>query len=121
MTSACATVAHALVTTVRRRRHDLAVLRSIGFTRPNTRFAVAWQATIFAIAGLVFGVPLGIVTGRVLWRRLADAYPVVYVAPLAVLALALVAPLALLVANLLAAGPAHAATRVRPAHVLRAE
>ena len=34
---AIATVAHALVTTVRRRRHEFAVLRSIGFTRRNTR------------------------------------------------------------------------------------
>ena len=33
---AIATVAHALVTTVRRRRHELAVLRSIGFTRRDT-------------------------------------------------------------------------------------
>jgi hypothetical protein len=33
----CATVAHALVTTVRRRRYDLAVLRAMGFTRPQAR------------------------------------------------------------------------------------
>jgi len=38
---ACATVAHALVSTVRRRRHDLAVLRAIGFTRRQTRGAIA--------------------------------------------------------------------------------
>jgi FtsX-like permease family len=60
---AIATVAHALVTTVRRRRHDLAVLRSIGFTRRDARVAIAWQATAIAIAGLVVGVPLGIVAG----------------------------------------------------------
>jgi hypothetical protein len=33
----------------------------------------------------------------------------------------LVAPVALAIANLLAAGPAHAATRVRPAEELRTE
>ena len=56
---AIATVAHALVTTVRRWRRDLAVLRSIGFTRGQSRVAIAWQATLLATAGVVFGVPLG--------------------------------------------------------------
>ena len=74
---ACATVAHALVTTVRRRRHDLAVLRSIGFTRRQTRGAIAWQATLLAIVGVVVGVPLGIATGRLAWRWLADDFPIV--------------------------------------------
>ena len=45
---ATATVAHALVTTVRRRRQELAVLRSLGFTRRQTRVAIAWQATLIA-------------------------------------------------------------------------
>ncbi len=118
---ACATVAHALVTTVRRRRVDLAVLRSFGFTRRQTRLAVAWQATILAALGLVVGVPLGIVAGRVVWRWVADDFPVVYVPPIEVIAIIVIVPVALLVAQLLAAGPAHAATRIRPAETLRAE
>src|SRR5262249_15349010 len=60
---AIATVAHALVTTVRRRHHDLAVLRSLGFTRHESRAAIAWQSTLLAIAGLVVGLPLGIIAG----------------------------------------------------------
>src|SRR5262249_20317538 len=60
---AIATVAHALVTTVSRRSHDLAILRSIGFTRRNSRAAIAWQATLLAVVGLVVGVPLGILAG----------------------------------------------------------
>jgi hypothetical protein len=118
---AIATVAHALVTTVRRRRHDLAVLRALGFTRRNARVAIAWQSTLIAIMGLVVGIPLGIVTGRLLWKQLAESFPVVYVPPLALVAILLVAPVAIVVANLIAAGPAHAATRIRPARVLRAE
>jgi FtsX-like permease family len=116
-----ATVAHALVTTVRRRGRDLAVLRSIGFTRRNARFAIAWQATLLTIAGLTLGVPLGIIVGRAAWKQLAEDFPVVYVPPLALLGVLAVAPVALFVANLLAAGPARAATRVRPAEVLRTE
>jgi predicted lysophospholipase L1 biosynthesis ABC-type transport system permease subunit len=118
---ACATVAHALVTTVRRRRHDLAVLRAIGFTRRQTRGAIAWQSTLLAFAGLVVGVPVGIAVGRLAWRWLADDFPIVYVPPAAVLGVLVVAGIAIAIANALAAGPAHAATRIRPAEALRVE
>ena len=118
---AVATVAHALVTTVRRRRHDLAILRSIGFTRGDARIAIVWQSTLIAIVGLVVGVPLGIIVGRVLWKQLAEDFPVAYVPPLALVGVLLVVPVAIVIANLVAAGPAHAATRIRPARVLRTE
>src|SRR6185436_6947665 len=118
---ASATVAHALVTTVRRRRHELAVMRSIGFTRGQSRVAIAWQATLIAAAGVVVGVPLGIVTGRLMWRWLAHNFPVVYVPPLAAVAVLLVVPAAIAVANLLAAWPARSAARIRPAEALRTE
>jgi hypothetical protein len=118
---ACATVAHALVTTVRRRRRDLAVLRAVGFTRRQTRGAIAWQSTLLAVAGLVVGVPVGIAVGRLAWRWLADDFPIVYVPPAALLAVLGVAAIALALANALAAGPAHAATRIRPAEALRVE
>ena len=118
---AVATVAHALVTTVRRRRRDLAILRSIGFTRGDSRLAIAWQATIIAIIGLIVGIPLGIITGRVIWKQLAESFPVAYTPPLTLVVVALVVPVAIVIANLVAAGPAHAATRIRPARVLRAE
>jgi ABC-type antimicrobial peptide transport system permease subunit len=55
------------------------------------------------------------------WRWLADEFPIVYSPPAALLAVLLVAGLALAIANALAAGPAHAATRIRPAEALRVE
>jgi hypothetical protein len=118
---AIATVAHALVTTVRRRRHDLAVLRAIGFTKRDARMAIAWQSTLIAIVGLVVGIPLGIIAGRLLWKQLAESFPVAYVPPLALLSMLLIVPVAIVIANVIAAGPAHAATRIRPARVLRTE
>jgi len=118
---AIATVAHALVTTVRRWRRDLAVLRSIGFTRGQARVAIAWQSTLLASAGVVIGVPLGIAIGRMIWRWLADSFPFVYSPPVAVVVVLLIVPAALVVANALAAGPARTAARIRPAEVLRAE
>ncbi len=118
---ASTTVAHAIVTTVRRRSRDLAILRSMGFTRRDTRLAIAWQATIIAIAGIVVGVPLGILAGRALWKQLAEHFPVVYAPPLALVAVLLVVPIALALVNFIAAAPAHAATRARPAELLRTE
>ena len=118
---AIATVGHTLVTTVRRRRHDLAILRSIGFTRRQARLAITWQATLLTIVGLVVGIPLGIVCGRLVWRWLADSFPVAYVPPLALVAMLIVIPIAIVLASVLAAPPAHAATRIRPAQALRTE
>jgi hypothetical protein len=118
---AIATVAHALVTTVRRRRHDLAIMRSFGFTARQSRLAITWQATLLAIAGVIVGVPLGLIAGRTIWRWLANDYPVVYVPPIELVAILLVIPAALLVVNAIAVGPARAAARIRPAEALRVE
>ncbi|GES22262.1 hypothetical protein Aple_051590 [Acrocarpospora pleiomorpha] len=118
---AVAAVGHALATAVRRRKHEVAVLRALGMTRPQARLIVIAQATLLALVGLLFGVPLGFALGRVLWRVVADSTPLFYSPPLALLALLLVGPAALLVANLLATWPGHLYTRLRPAHVLRAE
>jgi hypothetical protein len=117
----CAAVGHALVTCVRRRRTDFAVLRSVGFTKRQSRLSIAWQATLLAAVGVVIGVPLGVIVGRSVWRWLAHEFPVLYVPPMALVAIVLIVPLALLIANLIAAGPAHQATRVRPAETLRAD
>ncbi|NED99927.1 ABC transporter permease [Phytoactinopolyspora halotolerans] len=114
-------VGHALATAVRRRRHDLAVLRATGMTRWQTRGVVVTQATVLALAGVAIGVPLGVALGRTLWRYVADSTPVLYVPPVAVLALLLVAPVALIAANLLAAWPSQRAAGMRVGHVLRAE
>ncbi|QJY48470.1 ABC transporter permease [Pseudonocardia broussonetiae] len=114
-------VGHALATAVRRRRHDVAVLRVLGMTRRQCRAVVATQAAVLAAVGLLFGVPLGLALGRVLWRLVADITPLQYAPPVALLALLLVVPVAVLVAGALAARPGHLAARLRIGHVLRAE
>jgi ABC-type lipoprotein release transport system permease subunit len=114
-------VGHALATAVRRRAHDLAVLRALGMTQGQCRWVVVTQATVLAIIGLIFGVPLGVAIGRTVWRSVATYTPLQYVPPLAFWALVLVAPAALVIANLLAAWPGHRAARLRIAQILRAE
>jgi ABC-type lipoprotein release transport system permease subunit len=114
-------VGHALATAVRRRSHDLAVLRALGMTQWQCRWVVVTQATVLAVVGLVFGVPVGLAIGRTVWRVVADYTPIQYVPPLQVTVLLLIAPAALLVANLLAAWPGRRAARLRVAAILRAE
>ena len=112
---------HVLATAVRRRRHDLAVLRALGFGPPQVAGCVAWQAVTVALVALLVGVPLGIAAGRWSWRWVADATPLLYIPPLATAIVVLSVPAALVVAGVMAALPARRAARLRPADVLRAE
>ena len=70
---------------------------------------------------LAIGIPLGIATGRLIWEWLATTFPVVYVPPLALVSVLLAAPVAVAIANSLAAGPGHAATKLRPSEALHSE
>ncbi|HEY7360081.1 MAG TPA: ABC transporter permease, partial [Streptosporangiaceae bacterium] len=114
-------VGHALSIAVNRRRHELAVLRALGMTRRQTRMVVATQASVLAVIGLAFGVPLGVALGRAIWRLVTGFTPLAYHPPLAIWALLLIGPIALLAANTLAAWPQHHAARLRAGQVLRSE
>jgi hypothetical protein len=118
---ALGTVAHALVTSVRRRRRDLAVLKTLGFMRGQVSQTVAWQATTFALVAGLLGVPLGIAGGRWAWRVVAEQLGVAADPVVPAGSVLAIATGALLVANLVAAGPGWAAARIQPAAVLRSE
>ena len=53
-------VGQALVTAVRRRRRDLALLKTLGFDRRQVQATVAWQATTMGVVGLLVGIPIGV-------------------------------------------------------------
>jgi hypothetical protein len=110
-----------LIASVRRRRRDFALLKTLGFTRGQLAAVVAWQSTVVAVVGLVIGVPVGIAAGRWLWLAFAHELSAVPdpVIPAGSIALAVVA--ALVLANLVAALPGRAAARTPAAIVLRAE
>jgi hypothetical protein len=116
-----ATLAHSLIGSVRRRRRDLAVLKTVGFVRRQVRGAVAWQATVVAALALVVGVPVGIAAGRWAWLAFAGGLGVVPLASVPAAVALLIAPATILIANLVAAGPARSAARTAPAVVLRME
>jgi predicted lysophospholipase L1 biosynthesis ABC-type transport system permease subunit len=116
-----ATIAHALVTTIRRRRRDLAMLKTLGFTRRQVSSAIAWQASTIAVLAVVIGVPLGVALGRAAWSLLATSIGVLSEPAVAWLAVALALPILLVGANIVAAVPAWLAGRTKPAAVLRSE
>ena len=118
---AVASVAHALLTTVRRRRHDLAILKTLGFVGRQVRLTVAWQATTMMLIALAVGIPVGLAAGRWAWHIFATSLGIVPESAIPVLALVVLVPAALLVANLIAAGPGWAAARTRPSVALRSE
>ena len=110
-----------LASSVRRRRRDLALLKTLGFTQRQLAAAVAWQASVAAAIGIVVGVPIGIAVGRWLWTLFARAiyavpHPTVPAVELVVIGLG-----ALVLANLAAAIPGQIAARTSTAIVLRAE
>jgi predicted lysophospholipase L1 biosynthesis ABC-type transport system permease subunit len=113
--------AHALVSTTRRRRRDLAVLRVLGFVGGQVRSTLRWQALTVASVGLLVGVPAGVIAGRRIWSMLADAVGIVDDWSFPWLAVVLAVPAAMSVAVLLAIPTGRAAARVSPSRVLRAE
>jgi hypothetical protein len=118
---ATCTMGHALVSSIRRRRRDLAVLKTLGFVRRQVSASVAWQATSLAVTALLFGVPLGLVAGRWGWTLFARQLGIGRGTVVPVAAVLVTIPAVLAVANLVAALPARAAARTRPALVLRTE
>jgi len=115
------TVAHLLATSIRRRRRDLAILKTLGFAHGDVGRTVAWQATTLAVITLVAAVPLGIAVGRTAWRLFAEQLGVVPDVSTPVTLLALVVPATILLANVISIGPAVTAMRTHPASVLREE
>ena len=118
---AIAALASVLLSSARRRGHEFAVLRAMGMTRGNIRTVLNSQGTAIALFGLVAGVPLGIVVGRMGWQAIAERVPLSVVAPFALVAVLLLIPVTLIAANALALWPGHVTLSKRPAEDLRAE
>jgi putative ABC transport system permease protein len=118
---AALTVGHTLVTAVRRRRSDLAIMKTIGFSRGQLSSMVAWQATTYAVVACALGIPAGVALGRWAWITFAGELGVPPDVPVPLMSIVLPLAATFALANLAAALPARTAGRVRPALVLRAE
>jgi hypothetical protein len=118
---AIATLAHVLLSSVRRRRRDLAVLKTLGLTRAQVLRLVSWQATALAAAALLAGLPLGVIAGRLAWSFFANAAGVAPRPDVPLPLILLAIPATVLLANLIATWPGWTAARVHPAAALRTE
>jgi hypothetical protein len=119
--AAVLSLALTLLSLVRRRRRELALLKALGMTRGQVRGVIAWQTTLTLLIAVVVGGPLGIACGRVAWRAFAGSLGVVPIVEVPVAALVLGLAGLVLAGNLLAALPAAVAARTRPGVSLQTE
>ena len=110
-----------LIASVRRRRRDLALLKTLGFTRRQLAAVVAWQSTIAVAVGTAVGVPVGVALGRSLWDLFAGEIHVVPHPTVPALTIILIIGGAVVLANIVAAVPGRIAARTPTALLLRAE
>jgi len=118
---AVSALALTLIASVTRRRRQLALLKTLGFTRRQLAAVVAWQSTIAVGIGAAAGVPLGIALGRALWVLFASEIHVVPHPTVPGLSIGLVTVGTLVLANIVATVPGRIAARTPTALLLRAD
>lgn len=116
-----ASLVHVLFVSVARRRREVGLLKALGLVRRQIAFSVWWQTTTVALVGIVVGVPVGIIVGQAIWQAFARNLGVLPEPVVLGSVIVAVAAGTLVVANLLAIGPAVVASRSRPASLLRSE
>jgi hypothetical protein len=110
-----------LVASVRRRRHELAVLKVIGFRPRELQWSVLCQAGIVAVVGIAVGVPLGVALGRWLWTLFANEIGAVPLPVVPVFSVVVACLTALALAIALSAVPGRIAARTPAATALTPE
>lgn len=70
-------LALALSASIRRRGRELAVLRTLGFSDKQLTSAVAWHSATIVIAGLIIGIPTGVIGSAWLWHAFAQQLDIV--------------------------------------------
>ncbi len=118
---ATAALALTLGVSVRRRRQELALLKTLGFTQRQLIAAITWQASVAAVIGIAIGIPLGIIIGRGLWILFARNINAVPDPTVPTVTLVLIGAGAIVFAILVAAIPGRIAARTPTSLVLRAE
>jgi hypothetical protein len=114
-----ATLAHLLFVSVTRRRRQFALLKVLGFVRRQVSTAMCWQATTIAVIGVVFGVPTGLIVGKIVWKHFAVSLGAVPFAVVPLSTIVLLVAVIIVGGNVLALIPATLAARISPAEALR--
>jgi ABC-type antimicrobial peptide transport system permease subunit len=118
---AVVTITHTLLTSLRARRHDLAIVRALGAAPAVVRRSVHWQATLVTLVPALIGAPLGFVVGRVVFTALADDIGALSTPAFPSSGLGGVLIGVVVLANLVALWPARLARRWSTAAALRSE
>jgi putative ABC transport system permease protein len=115
------TMLHALYTSIRSRRLDVAVMKSLGANRRWITRLVHSQATLLTVVPLVIGIPLGVLGGARVFHTFVDRIGALPDPTIPTVALVAIAVGAVVLANLVALFPARRARRLPTATLLRAE
>jgi ABC-type antimicrobial peptide transport system permease subunit len=110
-----------VLTSVRQRRRQLAVLKTLGLRRRQLRAIIAWQASTILVIATLAGIPAGVAAGRWAWASFASTVGFVPVTVVPVLTLLLGSLALLATGNLLALIPAAMAAQTPTAATLRTE
>ena len=70
--AAAGTLVRTLLLSIDSRRGELAILKTLGFTRRQVGASVAWQATTIAVVAVAVGLPIGVAAGRWAWNLVAE-------------------------------------------------
>ncbi len=119
--AALLSLALTVLSLVRRRRAELALLKTLGMTRGQIRAVIGWQATLTLLIAVAVGGPLGVIGGRLAWHGFAGSLGVVPYVEVPVLAIFGGLAALVLAGDLLVMVPAALAARTRPTAGLRAE
>jgi hypothetical protein len=109
------------VTSARRRRHDFAILRTLGLLRRQLTAVTAWQVTTLTGLALLLGLPAGVAAGHWAWGLFAGNAGIPSGAITPVPLVLLMVPAAILAANAIALPSGRHCARLNPAAVLRSE
>ncbi len=116
-----AVLAQFAVASARRRRHDFAILRTLGLLRGQMIAITAWQAAAMTGLALLIGLPLGVAGGHWGWDLFAGeaGLSTAAITPLSLLLLTL--PVAIIAAIAVTLPSGRRSARLNPAAVLRSE
>ena len=104
---------------VRERRRELAILRTLGCSGRTLYASVWWQVVSMVTVGLIGGIPLGVIAGKYAWSTFAGQLGVVPRADISIVVLVAVGAGSIVLGLVAAVLPARAAARVAPAEILQ--
>ena len=67
-----ATLTHTVLSTMRRRQVDLAVIRALGATRRQLESTMRWQTLMLIGSALVVGIPFGLLANKIAWQAFTE-------------------------------------------------